>query len=84
MTKQGNISQKVISLRMDSTLAREAAKVAEVEGRSLSDTIRVAIAMHIEATRSDDDFKARLRAQLEKDRELLESLAGGSDEESPS
>ena len=40
-----------------------------------ADEIRQAIAAHIERRRKDADFQARLRASLERHREVLELLA---------
>jgi len=48
--------------------------VARAEGISVSDAVRDAIASHIERRRNDKTFRERLRAVLERDREILERL----------
>ncbi len=67
---------KVMSLRVPEELAAEMAYVCRVDEVSVSEGIRAAIYRHIAARRADKGFQARLREQLEKDREVLERLAG--------
>lgn len=63
-----------MSLRLSEELAAEMGAVARVDGTSLSEAIRQAIAKHIEERRDDPEFKERLRKRLEEDREVMESL----------
>jgi hypothetical protein len=49
--------------------------VARAEGISVSDAVREAIAEHIARKRKDKAFRERLRAVVERDREILERLA---------
>jgi hypothetical protein len=44
------------------------------EGISVSDAVREAIAEHIARKREDEAFWERLRAVVERDREILERL----------
>jgi len=50
-------------------------EMARIDGIPVSDEIREAIGAHIERRRKDAAFQARLRASLERHRELLETLA---------
>ena len=65
---------KTTSLRLSSELAAELSVVARAEGVPISDVVRVAIGKHIESRRADEEFQARLKEQMEKDREVLERL----------
>ena len=50
-------------------------EIARIDGISVSDEIRQAIAAHVERRRKDPEFQARLRASLQRHRELLDILA---------
>jgi hypothetical protein len=50
-------------------------EIARIDGIPVSEEIREAIAAHIERRRRDPEFQARLRASLERHRELLDILA---------
>jgi hypothetical protein len=47
----------------------------QVEGVPISEVVRTAIGEHIAARRKDTAFKKRLRASLERNKEILERLA---------
>lgn len=49
--------------------------IAGVDEVSVNEEIQRAIAAHIEARRSDPDFRQRLKASIERNREILERLA---------
>ena len=66
---------KAMTVRMDPEQAAELEAVAEVEGVPVAEAIRNAIAEHIESRRQDEEFQARLRASLERNRQILEKLA---------
>ena len=66
---------KAMTVRMDPEQAAELEAVAEVEGIPVAEAIRNAIAEHIESRRQDEEFQSRLRASLERNREILEKLA---------
>ena len=53
----------------------EAEAVARVRGDSVNQLIIDALAAEIERVRSDDDFTARAKKLLERDREILDRLA---------
>ncbi len=66
---------KNLTVRLPDELAADAEAVARAEGTSLNETIKDALAEAVERRRQDPDFKKRLRAIVEQDRELLERLA---------
>ena len=66
---------KNLTLRIDRTLADQTRTVAEVEGSTVSDVIRDALAVYIERRRKDPEFQALLRQNLERHQELLNMLA---------
>lgn len=67
--------QKNMTLRLSSVQADELEAVARAEGISVSDAVREAITEHIDRKRKDKAFRDRLRAVMERDREILERLA---------
>jgi hypothetical protein len=66
---------KNLTLRLDDGLAADAEALARAEGKSLNETIKLAISEAVERRRRDPDFKARVREIIERDRELLERLS---------
>jgi post-segregation antitoxin (ccd killing protein) len=69
------MSTKNMTLRLTAEQAAELEAVARAEGVSVSDAVREAIAAHIERKRNDTAFRERLRAVMQRDREILERLA---------
>jgi hypothetical protein len=69
------MSRKNMTLRLAAEQAAELEAVARAEGVSVSDAVREAIAEHIERKRNDKAFRERLRAVMERDREILKRLA---------
>lgn len=67
--------QKNMTLRLSAVQADELEAVARAEGMSVSDAVREAITEHIDRKRKDKAFRERLRAVIERDREILERLA---------
>jgi hypothetical protein len=63
------------TLRLDPDQEEVLREMARIDGIPVSHEIRQAIATHIERRRKDADFQARLRASLERHRELLKTLA---------
>ena len=70
----GNTRTKNMMLRLDPALAERLAAVAEVEGRSISDVAREAIADLVEARRKDTRFRRLLEDNLARHRRLLDLL----------
>jgi post-segregation antitoxin (ccd killing protein) len=64
-----------MTLRLTPEQAGELEAVARAEGISVSEAVREAIADHIERKRKNKAFQTRLRAAMERDREILERLA---------
>lgn len=66
---------KNLTVRLDDDLAADAEALARAEGKSLNETVKLALAEAVERRRRDPEFKARVRRIIEQDRELLERLA---------
>jgi predicted transcriptional regulator len=66
---------KQTTVRLPDALADDAEAVARVRGDSVNQLIIDALAAEIERVRSDDDFTARAKKLLERDREILDRLA---------
>lgn len=66
---------KQTTVRLPEELADDAEAVARIQGTSVNALIIDALKAEIERVREDDDFVARARRLLERDRELLERLA---------
>jgi predicted DNA-binding protein len=72
----GSAQTKNMVLRLDPVLAERLAAVAEVEGRTVSDVAREAIAALVEARRNDKRFLRLLEDNLARHRRLLDLLRG--------
>ena len=70
----GSAQTKNMVLRLDPALAERLAAVAEVEGRTVSDVAREAIAALVEARRNDKSFIRLLEDNLARHRRLLDLL----------
>ena len=68
---------KNMLLRLDPELAERLQLVAEVEGRSISDVVREAIAELVARRRDDDHFLRLLEQNLARHQRLLELLRDG-------
>ena len=68
------MARKNMTLRLSTEQAGELEAVARAEGISVSDAVREAITEHIERKRKNKAFRDRLRAVMERDREILERL----------
>ena len=65
---------KNIVLRLDQDLAERLQTVADVEGRSVSDVLREAVASLVERRRTDERFIRLLEENVARHQRLLESL----------
>ena len=72
--ESGSARTKNMVLRLDPVLAERLAAVAEVEGRTVSDVAREAIAALVEARRRDQRFRRLLEDNLARHQRLLELL----------
>ena len=70
----GSGRTKNMVLRLEPGLAEQLAAVAEVEGRTVSDVAREAIAGLVEARRSDKRFRRLLEDNLTRHQRLLDLL----------
>jgi predicted transcriptional regulator len=70
----GSTRTKNMVLRLDPVLAERLAAIAEVEGRSVSDVAREAIAELVEARRKDQRFRRLLEDNLARHQRLLDLL----------
>ncbi len=70
----GSTRTKNMVLRLDPALAERLAAVAEVEGRSVSDVAREAIADLVEARRKDRRFRRLLEENLARHQRLFDLL----------
>ena len=66
---------KNMTLRMDERLAEKVQTIADVEGTTVSNVIRDALAEHVERRRRDPDFQAMLQRNLQRHQQLLDMLA---------
>lgn len=73
MTEKAGATKNML-LRMDPGLAEQLEAVAEVEGRSVSDVAREAIATLVEARRRDKRFLRLLEDNLARHRRIVELL----------
>ena len=71
--KSGTIGPDVVDIGNHREPDLEA--IAGVDEMSVNEEIQQAIAAHIEARRSDPDFRRRLKASMDRNREILERLA---------
>lgn len=81
MATEQSAGTKNIMLRLDAELAERLRVVADVEGRSVSDVLREAVAELIEQRRKDKRFIGLLEENLARHQRLLEALRdeeGGS------
>lgn len=73
MTEKAGRTKNML-LRMDPGLAEQLEAVAEVEGRSVSDVAREAIADLVQARRRDKRFLQLLEDNLARHRRIVELL----------
>ncbi len=71
----GVIMAKNLTVRLDDDLAADAEALARAEGKSLNETVKLALSEAVERRRRDPKFKQRIKKIIEQDRELLERLA---------
>lgn len=65
-------------LRLDPSLAEPLQAVAEVEGRSVSDVVREAIAALVEQRRTDEKFLRLLEDNLQRHQRILKLFREGT------
>ena len=70
------MTTKARTLRLPIDQAKELEAIAGVDEVSVNEEIRRAISAHIEARRQDADFRKRLQDSIDRNKEILERLAG--------
>jgi predicted transcriptional regulator len=70
---------KNIVLRLDPELAERLQTVADVEGRSVSDVLREAVASLVERRRTDERFIRLLEENVARHQRLLKALRDQQD-----
>lgn len=66
---------KNLTVRLKDNVAADTEALARVEGKSLNETVQLALIEAVERRRNDPEFKARLTRIIEEDQELLDRLA---------
>lgn len=66
---------KNLTVRLPEELAADTEAMARVEGQSINETVKEALAEAVERRRKDPEFRARLRKIVQEDQELLNRLA---------
>jgi hypothetical protein len=69
------MTRKSTTVRMPEELAETAEVVARARGVSVNELVLDALRAELDRVRSDTDFMERLRALVERDREILDRLA---------
>lgn len=62
-------------MRLSDDQAAELEAIARVENVPVAEEVRKALAAHISARRKDRAFQTRLKASVERNKEILERLA---------
>ncbi len=65
---------RALTVRLDDELAADAEALARAEGKSLNETVKLALREALERRRHDPDFRSRVKRMLDEDRSLLERL----------
>ncbi|MQA85586.1 MAG: ribbon-helix-helix protein, CopG family [Streptosporangiales bacterium] len=78
MSEDSSARTKNMVLRLDPSLAERVQAVAEVEGRSVSDVVREAIAALVEQRRGDERFQRLLEENLARHERTLTLFRDGA------
>lgn len=68
------MEKKVLTVRLPADQAEELEAVAQIDDVPVAEAVREAIGSHIAARRKDRDFRARLKASVERNRQILDRL----------
>lgn len=69
------MSTRAMTVRFDERQAEALEQVANIDQVPVAEAVRKAVESHIDARRQDPEFRERLKASLERNREILERLA---------
>jgi hypothetical protein len=75
MLREIQMTVRARTLRLTVEEVENLEAIAGVDEVSVNEEIRRAIAAHIEARRRDADFRKRLEASMDRNKEILERLA---------
>lgn len=75
ISRRHGFMAKQTTARLPQDLAEDVEAVARVQGTSVNQLVADSLSAEIDRVRSDDDFTARAKRLLERDKELLERLA---------
>jgi len=64
-----------MTLRLSDDQAAELEAIARVENVPIAEEVRLALAEHIKKRRRDRAFQARLKASIQRNREILDRLS---------
>lgn len=78
MSRDQTAQTKNMVLRLEPSLAERVHAVAEVEGRSVSDVVREAVAALVEQRRRDERFQRLLEENLARHERLLALFRGNA------
>jgi hypothetical protein len=73
---------RAFNVQLPAEQAMEVEALAQVDGVSVDEEVRAALAERIAARRADPEFTARLHETIEQNRRALERLADGPEEPS--
>jgi hypothetical protein len=68
------VAEKVMTLRLPAAQAQALETVAEVEGSSVVEVVRLAIAEYIDHRRRDPSFQVRLEDSMERVNRAMDNL----------
>jgi Fe-S cluster assembly ATPase SufC len=74
--KAGGFTTKVTSLRISEELFIELRTVARIEGVTNSELVRAALYRYIAKRRTDPEFRAQVKARLDRERAIMERMVG--------
>lgn len=69
------MTTKAMTVRFDAEQAEALEQVANIDRVPVAEAVRKAVESHIDTRRQDPEFRERLKASLERNREILERLA---------
>jgi hypothetical protein len=73
--EQQSAETRAMTVRLPADQSEELEKIAQIEGVSIAEAVREAVARHIAERRDDPAFRRRVRDIIEHDRAILERLA---------
>ena len=75
ISRYHTVMTKQTTVRLPDELAQEAEALARVQGTSMNQLVVDSLRAEIQRVKADEEFVARAKRLLERDKELLERLA---------